>query len=245
MEKLSDTSSKISCDNYFTQTNEAKMFKPSSAILIIEDEIELITLYYEQAADIFGQVYVATTLTEAKKILKEKHIDGVLLDDYLPDGRGLSLLETLSSKEYNCPALIITAVTSIANIQRIIGKSVFKFMYKPVHLKELQATLLSFKEYIEKNRQAVELKSKTEVTKFALERVSKQYGLTIRETDVIEHSIRTKNNTDLAHQLFISHGTIKRHWQNIFNKTNLRSKEEIIDLIAKHNITSYHHHQAL
>ena len=209
------------------------------SILIIEDEIELITIYYEQAIDLFDHVYVASTIEEAKKIIHNQWIDGILLDNYLPDGKGLALLKEINTEHFYYPSIVVTATPSMNDMQKAIEKSVLKFINKPIGLKEIDSALLLLKKYIKRIKNDIELRSKNEITMATVRNLAQNYNLTKREVEIIRHSLKTKNNTELAKKLYISQGTIKRHWQNIFNKTQLRSQDDITKLISKNNLLSY------
>jgi DNA-binding CsgD family transcriptional regulator len=48
--------------------------------------------------------------------------------------------------------------------------------------------------------------------------VQKEYGLTLKESEVLELVQQGYSNTDIANQLFISTNTIKKHLQSIYRK---------------------------
>ncbi len=209
------------------------------SLLIVEDEIELMSFYYDQAIDVFEHVYVASTMKEARMIIKNEWVDGLFLDNYLPDGRGLSLLNEIYSENYHYPSIVVTAVSSSKNLHKAINKSVLKFIDKPIRLNKLTTTLHLLKRHIKRTKRDIDFRSRNEVTVNAARNLADQYNLSEREIEVIKYSLRVKNNTELAQKLYIAHGTIKRHWQNIFNKTQLRSRDEITDLVSRSNILSY------
>lgn len=209
------------------------------SLLIIEDEIELLTLYYEQSTEIFDKVYIAPTIEEAKRILSDEWIDGLLLDHHLPDGTGTSFLDTINTPNYCYPCVVMTAMPSMDSMKRAIENHVFKFIVKPIGMSELHSTLISFRNYIERTNQDIELRSRSEITSATLKQLKQEFHLSEREVDVIENSLKVRNNTELAQKLSISQGTIKRHWHNIFDKTNLRSKDNVTDFISARNIRSY------
>jgi len=58
------------------------------------------------------------------------------------------------------------------------------------------------------------------------------YNLTNREEEILKLIIKGKSTKNIADQLFISDGTAKNHVLNIFKKTNVHSKFE---LLTKYN----------
>ena len=64
-----------------------------------------------------------------------------------------------------------------------------------------------------------------------LEIAAAQHGLTARELDVLRLVYEGKNNPEIAEALFISRNTVKKHLQNIYEKTGVNSRMELIYVI--------------
>lgn len=56
----------------------------------------------------------------------------------------------------------------------------------------------------------------------------KLYGLTKRETEITRLIRQGKSNAEIAGELFISETTVKKHVSNIFEKTGINRREELI-----------------
>lgn len=56
----------------------------------------------------------------------------------------------------------------------------------------------------------------------------RQYGLTRRETEITQLILLGKSNAEIAGELFISETTVKKHVSNIFEKTGVGRREELI-----------------
>ncbi|MDE7479015.1 MAG: helix-turn-helix transcriptional regulator [Lachnospiraceae bacterium] len=56
----------------------------------------------------------------------------------------------------------------------------------------------------------------------------KVHGLTKRETEITQLIIQGKSNAEIAGELFISETTVKKHVSNIFEKTGVGRREELI-----------------
>ncbi|SOE10546.1 regulatory protein, luxR family [Streptomyces sp. 2323.1] len=54
-------------------------------------------------------------------------------------------------------------------------------------------------------------------------------ALTSRETEILEHVARALSNRQIATQLSISEGTVKRHLRNIFTKLDARSRMDAVN----------------
>lgn len=58
-----------------------------------------------------------------------------------------------------------------------------------------------------------------------------RYGLTAREADVLELLARGRDVPYIAEELVISKNTVRSHTKNIFAKTGVHSRQELIDLV--------------
>ncbi|MDE7323284.1 MAG: LuxR C-terminal-related transcriptional regulator [Lachnospiraceae bacterium] len=63
---------------------------------------------------------------------------------------------------------------------------------------------------------------------FRLQDFAKAYGLTRRETEITQLILQGKTNAEIASELFISDTTVKKHVSNIFDKTAINRREELI-----------------
>ncbi|TXC99537.1 LuxR C-terminal-related transcriptional regulator [Streptomyces sp. ISID311] len=66
------------------------------------------------------------------------------------------------------------------------------------------------------------------VTKAATQTHGRE-ALTSRETEILEHVARALSNRQIATQLSISEGTVKRHLRNIFTKLDARSRMDAVN----------------
>jgi DNA-binding response OmpR family regulator len=86
-------------------------------ILIVEDD-EFMLRALERFCANYGQATVAATLRDAKKAIEED-VAAVILDIGLPDGSGLTLLETLREKGRDTPVLVLTGLDPVDIAERV------------------------------------------------------------------------------------------------------------------------------
>ncbi|MBP1761223.1 MAG: transcriptional regulator, LuxR family [Firmicutes bacterium] len=61
-----------------------------------------------------------------------------------------------------------------------------------------------------------------------LETFGSMYGLTVRELEIVREILAGKNNNQIGEQLFISPNTVKNHIYNIYKKTGIKNRYELI-----------------
>ena len=59
-----------------------------------------------------------------------------------------------------------------------------------------------------------------------------QYGLSSRETEVMELIARGRSMVAIAEDLFISENTVRTHCKHIYGKLDIHSRQELSDLVS-------------
>lgn len=62
--------------------------------------------------------------------------------------------------------------------------------------------------------------------------VKAQYGLSSRETEVMELTARGRSMVAIAEDLFISENTVRTHCKHIYGKLDIHSRQELSDLAS-------------
>ena len=61
-----------------------------------------------------------------------------------------------------------------------------------------------------------------------------EVNLTAREIEIIQLIEKELNNKQIADTLFISHGTVRKHIENIYSKLHIHTKVEAVHTANKH-----------
>ncbi|GAA3577351.1 response regulator [Gibbsiella greigii] len=123
-------------------------------VLIIEDEHALAQLH----AELIGKhprlrlVGIASSLAEAKALLDRTQPKLVLLDNYLPDGKGITLINDRQIICANCSVIFITAASDMDTCSQAIRNGAFDYILKPVSWKRLGQSLERFVQFVEQQR---------------------------------------------------------------------------------------------
>lgn len=123
-------------------------------VLIIEDEHELAQLHAEliDKHPRLCLVGIATSLADAKTQLMNKQPQLVLLDNYLPDGKGITLISDPTLVRANCSVIFITAASDMDTCSQAIRYGAFDYILKPVSWKRLSQSLERFVQFVEQQR---------------------------------------------------------------------------------------------
>ena len=71
------------------------------------------------------------TTQDAKKLLQEKRVEVILLDNYLPNETGIEFLVELRKENNQVPVILITAANDIETIQQALALGVIDYLVKP------------------------------------------------------------------------------------------------------------------
>jgi len=115
-------------------------------VLIVEDESRLAEIHAEFIRNHFQfrAVGIASSLEEARRMMQTLKPRLVLLDNYLPDGRGIELMEDIVSFNYNCRVIFITAASDMETCAKAIRFGTFDYIIKPVSYDRLRRSLERF-----------------------------------------------------------------------------------------------------
>ncbi len=123
-------------------------------VLIVEDENELAQLH----AELIGKhprlrlVGIAASLADAQVQLESKQPKLMLLDNYLPDGKGITLISNPMLTRANCSVIFITAASDMDTCSQAIRNGAFDYILKPVSWKRLSQSLERFVQFAEQQR---------------------------------------------------------------------------------------------
>lgn len=115
-------------------------------VLIVEDNrmmAEINRSYIERVAG-FSFCGIASNGAEALEILKNRQIDLVLLDIFMPDMNGLELLAKIRQQNYSVDVILVSAAQDNVSIQTGLRNGAVDYLIKPFEFERLQMALLAF-----------------------------------------------------------------------------------------------------
>ncbi len=109
----------------------------------MEDELLLAEMHgeYIKTYPACDKVWLAGNLAEARKMIEYMKPDLILLDNYLPDGKGIDLVHELIQERNNADIVFTTAASDMETVSEAIRLGVFDYLVKPIAYERLGQTL--------------------------------------------------------------------------------------------------------
>ena len=112
-------------------------------ILHVEDEADLVSVIREALAG-QAEVVPANTLLEAQKLLSKGGFSLVVLDNSLPDGNGLELVDRIqNSPEHQIPIIILSAIDVPRDLHGKVAAVLMKSQVSTIHIAGIIASHLA------------------------------------------------------------------------------------------------------
>lgn len=119
-------------------------------VLIVEDDPRAAQAHaeYTRRVEGFDVVGTAHTASEAARHLTEQGpVDLMLLDMYLPDGHGLSLVQRLRAAGDLCDVIAVTSARDADMVRRAVAHGVVLYLLKPFTFAMFRAKLEQYADY--------------------------------------------------------------------------------------------------
>ena len=111
-------------------------------ILIVDDEADIRESLNEILVDEGYKVYIAKNSEEANKIQKAESLDLILLDIWMPDCDGISLLKDWKKlNNLKCPVVMMSGHGTIDTAIEATKIGALDFLEKPIALQKLLKTI--------------------------------------------------------------------------------------------------------
>ncbi|MEU8871429.1 response regulator [Streptomyces javensis] len=115
-------------------------------VLVVDDDVRVARVnaaYVGKVAGfrVAGQAHTAAEALAFLEGTQGAHVDLVLLDHYLPDGTGLSLVRRLRQLGHHTDIIMVTAARDIATVQAAMRHGALQYLVKPFTFAGLRAKL--------------------------------------------------------------------------------------------------------
>lgn len=159
-----------------------------------------------------------------EKLANEEYIDIVLLDIQMPEKNGIETSIILNEKYPDINILILSQLSSIDSIHKVIESGANGFFTKNTSPKELEKAINNLhhkgfhfekdiksliKEYLFEKGETIKVLNPSIITK--------------RELEIIELVLKEFSGKEIANQLYISLRTVEVHKKNLMKKTKSKN----------------------
>lgn len=230
----------INADRLETTVEHQEDGKPT--ILILEDNILLLNYLLIKLRSKYN-LYAATSGNEALETLQTiNHLDLIVSDVMMDNGDGFEFYKIISqNKKYkHLPLIFITAKNTIETKLEALSLGAIDYIYKPFLVEELTGKIDSLLRNLQVQRNALIDRAYRSIMvnedmveyKNQFEDNCIKYHLTSRETEIVKLLARGNTQKAMAEELHISDKTVAKHVQNIFEKTDVKNKVELLSKLG-------------
>jgi two-component system response regulator CitB len=119
-------------------------------VVIVEDEPYIAQFHsqYLKETSRFNPIGIAHSIREAKSMISIMKPDLIILDNYLPDGKGIDLMQELATKDNPPNVIFVTAASDMHTVRKAIRTGAFDYQLKPISYDRLQDSLDRFLKYM-------------------------------------------------------------------------------------------------
>ncbi|MBU2513147.1 response regulator [bacterium] len=117
-------------------------------VMIVEDDFRVSNIWKEFTHTLpeFQVVFEARNGEDALNYLKEKPVDLLIMDVYMPDVDGVQMLYEIRKQGLSIDVIAITAAREPQVVSRMVRMGVLDYIIKPCVLERYQQALTRFKE---------------------------------------------------------------------------------------------------
>lgn len=197
--------------------------------LIIVDDHEIVreglrlTLQGEEDFEVVGE---AASGKDLLKLLKNTRPDVILLDERMPEERGIDICKKLTKLDPEIKTIILTAHAEQEDsiVQAMIAGAK-GFLIKNVGISELKKAIRA----VVRGETVLDSQVASSIVN-KLKQTPNNDSLTKQQLAIANLVAKGLTNREIAEQLFLSENTIKFHIQNIMRKLDVHNR---IALVAK------------
>ena len=165
-------------------------------ILLLEDDLILNEIIEEHLISQKHEITTVFTGLEAQDLLYSQRFDLLLLDVNVPILNGFELLKDLRQKEIYTPAIFLTSLNQIDDIEKGFKSGCDDYLKKPFELKELDLRINNIKRLFNiENEDLIQISKDTYLDKknLLIKKENEQIHLAKKECEVLEYLINNSS----------------------------------------------------
>ena len=191
----------------------------SIKILIVEDEVIIAESLRQMLRELgYPDSQRCRKVEEAEHLIRSGEFDMAILDINLSGGYEGIELGRLCSQE-RIPYFFLTSYSDLNTIRKAKSGKPGNYIVKPFSPQDIMVAV------------ELTLMHAQPETAIKKETAKQKFGLTERESEILELMLKRLSNNEIADQLFISINTVKSHIRGIYTKTGTSTKKELASFL--------------
>lgn len=166
-----------------------------------------------------------------EKLEKNCHVDLILMDIEMPILNGIEATQIIKNKYPQIKIIILTVFDNDENIFNAIKAGADGYLLKevsPIDLHQGIIETINGGATMTPSIAMKTLKLFRNPVSFENQKTKEEINLTVREIEVLEQLSKGLKYHDIAENLYLSSGTIRKHVENIYSKLQVHNKLEAI-----------------
>lgn len=201
--------------------DDVNLIKSTSAKLGLFDDLELI--------------FSARNGTEALEAVKEHPVDIILMDINMPEMNGIEATSRIKKTAPDIKIIIHTIFDDNDKIFESILAGASGYLLKDEKPGKLFESITEALEGGAPMSRSIASKTLQLIRKTSTKK-REDFNLTKRELEILNALANGQNYNVIAEELFISPKTVRKHIENIYQKLQVHSKMEAVQMALKHGI---------
>lgn len=173
------------------------------------------------------------------KLEQNHNIDVILMDIQMPEMDGITATEIIKKKYPQIKIIMLTVFDEDEKIFKAIKAGADGYLLKEIDAESLFKSILEVIDGGAPMTPSIALKALKLLRNpydFSEAQEVEKVQLTKRETEILEQISKGLAYGEIAENLFISSGTVRKHIENIYRKLQVHNKIEAVQKGRKHRI---------
>ncbi|MEY8870383.1 response regulator transcription factor [Flavobacteriaceae bacterium 144Ye] len=211
-------------------------------IAIVDDNTFLINAVKEKLSFFEDLNFKFSAMNGSDLLSKLEHnhnLDLILMDIEMPVLNGIETTEIVKQKYPHIKIIMLTVFDNDENIFNAIKAGADGYLLKEINAKDLHSGILETLNGGAAMNPSIALKTLKLLRNpmsIENEKDKEDIKLTARETEVLEHLSKGLNYVQIAENLILSTGTVRKHIENIYKKLQVHNKLEAVQKAKKNNL---------
>lgn len=211
-------------------------------IAIVDDNTFLINTVKEKLSffDEFNIKFSAMNGSDLLSKIEGNHnLDLILMDIEMPVLNGIEATEIIKQKYPHIKIIMLTVFDNDENIFNAIKAGADGYLLKEINAKDLHDGIIETLNGGAAMNPSIALKTLKLLRNpmsIENEKDKEDIKLTNRETEVLEHLSKGLNYVQIADNLILSTGTVRKHIENIYKKLQVHNKLEAVQKAKRNNL---------